>query len=31
MKKMLLEYLPYIQKRRAAILIKTLKNAILMQ
>lgn len=29
-KKMLLEYLPYIQKRRAAILIKTLKNAILM-
>lgn len=28
-KKMLLEYLPYIQKRRAAILIKTLKNAIL--
>lgn len=29
-KKMLLEYLPYIQKRRAAILIKALKNAILM-
>lgn len=29
-RKMLLEYLPYIQKRRAAILIKTLKNAILM-
>lgn len=29
-RKMLLEYLPYIQKRRAAILIKTLKNAVLM-